>query len=116
MAQVVETNPPNLRRSAGRLEPLGDLGAVEGVPRLRMGEDQVVVSAEGGPLRPRVELSKQPIGHRDRATRREIGLPLRRMLTQHIRAPHANSLCLPVDVSPTQPQQLGAPEPGHPGR
>lgn len=106
MAQVVETHRPDARVATGGLEALGHLAAVKRLTRVRVGEDEVVVGAVCGAARPRLEGARGPVGHRDRAPRREVGLAIGGMLAAHERVAHPDALRAPVDVAPAQAEEL----------
>jgi hypothetical protein len=115
MAQIVEADRADAGGTTCRLEALADLAAVQRVPGLGVGENEVVVCIERSPSR---QLSSQ------RARRSAIGTDRRvekSDLPSTERSPRvgiadADPLRLPVDVAPPQPEWLGAAQPGHAGR
>ena len=107
VAQVVKLHRAHACVFAGRLEALGDLGAVQRRARLRVREHEIVVVLVLGALRPAIQHADETIGHRHRAPGREVGLARGGVLAPDEGVADANALRHPIDIPPAQPEQLG---------
>lgn len=102
MPQVMEPDGAHAGVRARGLEAAAELRAVERSPGLRVREDEVIVGAVQRAPRPAIQLAREPIGHGDRAARREVRLPLPGVLAADPGVAHADALRGPVDVAPAQ--------------
>src|SRR5438128_1103406 len=101
VAQVVEPHDAHVGLATRCLEAPRDLRAVERAATLRVGKDEIVIRGVGRALRKAVQLAREAIGERHRATRREVGLALAGVLAPHVDVAYADALRRPVDVTPT---------------
>jgi hypothetical protein len=96
-----EADWPDPRVLARLLEALADLGAIEGVPGLRMGEDELVVAAEAVRFDQRSSSSARSAAIGTERLVDSSDFP-RGVLSAHVPLAHPDTLRSPVDIAPAQ--------------
>src|SRR5687768_9639098 len=107
MPEVVKPNHADPGGATSCLKAARDLCPVERLPKMRVGDDKVIIAVERGTTAPQLELRLKPVAQRHGPSGAEVGLTFCGVLAAYVHTAYADALGAPVHVPPTQAEQFG---------